>query len=327
MSKHCFLITIGDPNGLGPEIIVRFFGQRRVSDLSVVIIGPESVLKEYCSIFGIDCFWDNIDGLNKPQKGIYLYSKPFLYFKPTPSKPSIEGGLVSVKALEVACELVKNQKASAIITCTVNKALIQAAGYKDFFGHTEFFARKFGISDQDICMHLCCSKLRVSLVTTHIPIKEVSNRITPYRVLKSIELTWRFLEKIRQNYAPIGVCGLNPHAGEEGKIGSEEKEVIIPAIKKAQKKGIHVKGPYSGDTLFYRAIKGEFSAVVAMYHDQGLAPLKAVCFDECINVTLGLPFIRTSVGHGTGYDLVGKGIASLKSFEQAILMAKRLNKV
>lgn len=315
------IVTMGDPNGIGPEIICRFFGGMNDYQNKILIVGPEEPLTYFCKIFSIDKFWtkvDNIDHLTEDK--IYLYDNNLYDFKFKPGIPSKDAGKVSGKILKTACYLIKNKISSALVTCPINKSTLIDAGF-NFPGHTEFLASEFGLGFDDICMHLCGEKLKVSLVTTHPPLKDVPSIISQEKIIRCLHLTWDMLCKLKQNRAPIGVCGLNPHAGENGKIGREEIEIIIPAIVKAKQKGINVKGPYPADTIFYRAYNGEFSAVLAMYHDQGLAPLKLVDFNTAVNVTLGLPFVRTSVDHGTAYELVGKGIANTTSFKNALKLA------
>jgi len=172
-------------------------------------------------------------------------------------------------------------------------------------------------------MHLCGPKLRVSLVTTHPPLRLVPELVTASKILHCLRLTSGYVRALGLS-GPVAVCGLNPHAGESGRIGDEEVRVIVPAIEQARSEGIDVAGPFPADTVFKRAYDGEFPAVLAMYHDQGLGPLKLVHFGEAVNVTLGLPFVRTSVDHGTGYDLVGRDTADMGSFLAALELARRL---
>ena len=166
--------------------------------------------------------------------------------------------------------------------------------------------------------------LRVALATIHISIKSLSRKITPEKITLAIELAAQACRDLRLPRARVAVCGLNPHAGEGGEFGDEEIKIITPTVRAAQKRGFDVVGPLSGDTVFHYALRGDFDAVVAMYHDQGLAPLKAVAFDTGVNWTLGLPFIRTSPDHGTAYDIAGKGIANPSSMISAIRLAKQL---
>ena len=210
----------------------------------------------------------------------------------------------------------------------LNKAMLQQAGF-DFPGHTEFLAQSAGLEPDEVCMHLCGDVLRVSLVTTHPPLRQVPELITREKVVRCLKLTAAF---VRQAFGraeaakPIAVCGLNPHAGEQGRIGREEIEILTPAMEEAARSGVSAVGPLPADTLFFRAARGEFSAVLAMYHDQGLGPLKLLHFTRSVNVTLGLPFVRTSVDHGTAYELVGKGEADTGSFREAVRLAKTLSR-
>ncbi len=317
---------MGDPNGIGPEIICRFFGQKIIPQEKVLIIGPEEPILYFCKLFSIKKFWEKRDDLDSPLNSkIILYSKGVESFKFNPGTPAIDAGYISGTTLKIACDLLKKGISSMLVTCPLNKDMLIQGGF-NFPGHTEFLAREFGLTPEDICMHLFGSRLRVSLVTTHPPLKQVPHGITRKKILKCLLLTWDMLKSLSIATKPIGVCGLNPHAGEGGKIGTEEINIIRPAIEKAQELGIRVLGPYPADTLFHRAFQGEFSAVLAMYHDQGLGPLKLVHFNEAVNITLGLPIIRTSVDHGTAYDIVGKGIANTTSLKNAIEIGIKLSK-
>ena len=214
----------------------------------------------------------------------------------------------------------------ALVTAPVNKEAIVNAGHQ-FVGQTELLSELAG-AKRTVMMLLGHDErgrwLRVALVTTHVPIKQVASLITPARILLAIELATKSCRDLELPRARIAVCGLNPHAGEGGKMGDEEITTIAPTVLDAQRKGFNVVGPLSGDTVFHHALRGEFDVVVAMYHDQGLAPLKAVAFDSGVNWTLGLPFIRTSPDHGTAYNIAGQGIANPSSMIAAIRLAKQL---
>ncbi|HXF10844.1 MAG TPA: 4-hydroxythreonine-4-phosphate dehydrogenase PdxA, partial [Desulfuromonadaceae bacterium] len=218
-------------------------------------------------------------------------------------------------------------EAAALVTAPVNKESIIRAGYNDFVGQTEFLSDLAGAKRAAMMLlgHDERNRwLRVALATIHIPIKAVPERLTAEKVTLAIELAAQSCRDLRLPRARVAVAGLNPHAGEGGKFGDEEIKTIAPAVAAARKKGLDVAGPLSGDTVFYYALRGDFDAVVAMYHDQGLAPLKAVAFDTGVNWTLGLPFIRTSPDHGTAYDIAGKGIANPSSMVAAMRLAKQL---
>lgn len=230
----------------------------------------------------------------------------------------------------MAVRLLKGGLAEGLLTCPLNKAMLQKAGF-DFPGHTEFLAEKLGAGADQVCMHLCghdpddtdAPMLRVSLVTTHPALRDVPRLVTKERILRCLRLTNDFVRAMGLE-GPVAVCGLNPHAGESGRIGDEEALVVEPALAQALEEGLDVAGPIPADTLFHFAAKGDYPAVLAMYHDQGLGPLKLMHFSEAVNVTLGLPYPRTSPDHGTGYDLVGTGRASIKSFRAAFDMVRRL---
>lgn len=327
-------ITLGDSNGLGAELACRFFAQGipdYLSNRRILFFGAEKSLRAHTNA----PFWVRIADplcIEQYPAGLYLYEPEGLAdIVVTPGKASRDGGLAAGKALESACDILEqlspfSQKRgsftharAALVTLPLHKAMLQEAGF-DVPGHTEYLARRAGLADDDVCMHLCGDTLRVSLVTTHPPLRLVPELVTRERVLHCLRLTYDFIQALGVQ-GDIAVCGLNPHAGESGKIGHEEIEHITPAIIDAVVEGIPATGPFAADTLFGRAAAGEAAAVLAMYHDQGLGPLKLMHFSDAVNVTLGLPFIRTSVDHGTGFDIVGTGKASTGSFNAALRLA------
>jgi 4-hydroxythreonine-4-phosphate dehydrogenase len=210
---------------------------------------------------------------------------------------------------------------SALATAPISKELLPRAGYA-FVGQTELLAHLS--RTKRFAMMLAGGPLRVALVTTHAPLRDVPKLIRTSKILEVIELTDEICRRFGIRRPRIGVAGLNPHAGEGGLLGHEEQRVIAPAVQHAARRGIAASGPHSADTLFYRAAHGQFDAVVAMYHDQGLAPLKLIAFDDGVNLTLGLPFVRTAPDHGTAPDIAGKGIARPNGMIAAINMAARL---
>jgi 4-hydroxythreonine-4-phosphate dehydrogenase len=232
------------------------------------------------------------------------------------------GDRTGFDAIEKAVLILKNKRAYALVTAPVNKGAINKSGIS-FEGHTEYLAKAFGV--KKFAMMLCGGKLKVTTVTRHIPLKKVSSAITQASIIEAVELTEHALKKYFGIKKPvIGVCGLNPHCGEGGKIGAEEQDVIIPAIRKIKRSIPGIRGPISGDTIFHIASTGKLDAVISMYHDQGLGPLKMLAFEKGVNVTLGLPFIRTSPDHGTAYDIAGKGIADPSSMKEAIKLAVKM---
>lgn len=329
MKHKPLLLPLGDHNGLGPELVVRLLGRGDPQgvDRPLLLIGPVQPLEHHCCNLGLAPFWQSLTDLEpisalEPQ--IYLYTpKQLKDLEMRPGSAQVQGGLAAGISLDTACSIIGQDQARGMVTCPLNKAMIKEAGF-DFPGHTEFLAQRFGLGPDAVCMHLAGSRLRVSLATTHHPLARVPELICRKKILHCLQLTWKLMQDLHLSEKPIGVCGLNPHAGEQGTIGSEEREVIAPAIQRANELGIYVQGPFPADTLFYRALQQEFSSVLAMYHDQGLAPLKLLHFHQAVNITLGLPFVRTSVDHGTGYDLVNTGRAETTSLEQALATARKL---
>ncbi|MEK7868644.1 MAG: 4-hydroxythreonine-4-phosphate dehydrogenase PdxA [Candidatus Omnitrophota bacterium] len=222
-------------------------------------------------------------------------------------------------AIEKAVEILKKYQVDALVTAPVNKEAINKSGIP-FQGHTEYLAE--ATNTKKIAMMLCGGPLKVTTVTRHVPLKKVSSTLTQAKIIEAVRLTDSGLKKYFGIKNPrIGVCALNPHCGEGGAIGREEQAIIIPAIKKIKRFVPGINGPVSGDVIFYMAYNGKLDAVISMYHDQGLGPLKMVAFEKGVNVTLGLPFIRTSPDHGTAYDIAGKGIADPDSMKEAIKLA------
>ncbi|XPV75348.1 MAG: 4-hydroxythreonine-4-phosphate dehydrogenase PdxA [Desulfovibrio sp.] len=311
-------VTLGDSGGLGPELVCRVFG-KSTPTLPVLMIGQDEALKISAEREKIPPFYTVLTSPEEiigKEAGWYLYEPEALQGVPVRiGKECAEGGKAAGESLEVAVDLLNRKVVHGLLTCPLHKAMLQEAGF-DFPGHTEFLAERLGVGRDNVCMHLGGPVLKVSLVTTHPALKDVAGMITEERILHCLDLTEKYVKTLGLD-GPIAVCGLNPHAGESGKIGHEEIDTIIPALEKAKAKGINLEGPIPADTLFHFAAKGKYSAVLAMYHDQGLGPLKLLHFSEAVNVTLGLPMPRTSPDHGTGYDIVGTGQASTASFEYA----------
>jgi 4-hydroxythreonine-4-phosphate dehydrogenase len=265
-----------------------------------------------------------------PEEG-YLPQRIFLFplsrLKAGPlsfGKPNRECGQAMVKYVEEAVKWVRNGTLDAITTCPINKQAINAAGYS-FPGHTEFLAHL--VQASSVAMMFLGSRWRVVLVTIHLSLQEVPKWITSDRVFSIIRMTEEGLRKyFGISHPRIAVLGLNPHSGEEGLLGKEEQMEIIPAISMARAQGVVVEGPFPADSFFTLSRPVTFDAVISMYHDQGLIPIKMSDFKEAVNFTLGLPFIRTSVAHGTAYDIAGKGLADPTNLISAILAASNLSK-
>jgi len=228
-----------------------------------------------------------------------------------------------VTYIEEAVKWVRSGKLDAMTTCPINKQAMNEAGYH-FFGHTELLAHL--VQAFPVAMMFLGSRWKIVLVTTHLPLKDVSKSITSNRILATLRLADEGMKKYFGIPHPkMAVLGLNPHCGEEGLLGEEEKKEILPAIKEAKSVGIDVEGPFSADSFFNLSGRYAFDVVISMYHDQGLIPIKMVDFKEAVNFTLGLPFIRTSVDHGTAYDIAGKGLADPNNLIKALLMAANLS--
>ncbi|MCS7278426.1 MAG: 4-hydroxythreonine-4-phosphate dehydrogenase PdxA [Thermodesulfobacteriaceae bacterium] len=303
-------ISLGCPAGIGPEVILKSLFDLKKYWPNLLIIGDKRVLQ------------DTSQRLKCELPPVEILSLSAL--KLIPGKPTIEGYKAMGFYFQTAIELAKRGEIQAIVTAPISKEGLNKAGFP-YSGHTDWLAKEFQVKDYVMCFY--GKKLIVSLVTIHIPLKEVPLKLNSQKILKVCELSYEFLKKVkRKGNLKIALCGLNPHAGEGGLLGEEEKTLLEPALRECEKRKIPVSGPYPADSLFYWAYKGRFDLVVSLYHDQGLSPFKLVHFEDGVNVTLGLPIVRTSPCHGTAYDLAGKGLANPKSFLSAVKLAIRLVK-
>ena len=301
-------ITIGDLNGIGPEVALKAICKYRwPKDVRFVFIGSESIFREQATAMAIPVS-RKIEFWNVGQASLPVH----------PGKVRVDASRIAAQAIRMAVEGCLSGKLDAMVTAPISKAGFHKAGI-DVPGHTEYLAALTGT--KSFGMMLIGGGLRVMLVTRHIPISQVPAALTRKNIREAIELTGQVLDLFGLREGKIGVCGLNPHAGDGGVIGREEIERINPAIHAARKKGFTVSDAVPADTIFYEALKGKYDAVVAMYHDQGLGPLKMIGFDEGVNVTLGLPITRTSPDHGTAFGIAGKGQANPKSMKTAIALA------
>ena len=322
-------ITMGDPTGIGPEIIVKALSKRSLFHVCrPVIFGDQGVLLNTIHRLGaratVEVFGEPPEEGYSPRKIFLLPSSHLAASSLRFGKPNRACGQAMVKYVEEAVRWVTNGKLDGMTTCPIHKRAIREAGYS-FSGHTELLAHLAKASS--VAMMFVGSKWKVVLVTTHLPLDEVAQRITKERVFSIIRLTGDGLKKYFGIARPkIAVLGLNPHAGEEGLLGREETKEILPAIEEARSQGVKVGGPFPADSFFNPSGSSSFDAVVAMYHDQGLIPVKMFDFRCAVNLTLGLPFVRTSVGHGTAYDIAGKGLADPNNLINAIVLASNLSK-
>ncbi len=314
-------IALGDVTGIGPEVALKALVAELDADQTrYLLIGEETSLRALAGRFGIR--WPS------GSEGRVEFHKPradSLPEKLPPGDP--EAARAALIWLKSGAELCLRGECDALVTAPVNKEAIIRSGAKDFVGQTELLSGLAG-TDRTIMMLLGADDrdrwLRVALATTHLPIKDVSERLSREKIELAIELAARACRDLGLPRARIGVCGLNPHAGEGGQIGTEEQSIVEPAVQAARRHGLDAHGPFAADSLFHYAFRGDYDAVVAMYHDQGLAPLKMVAFERGVNWTLGLPFVRTSPDHGTAYNIAGKGIASAGSMRAAIQLARKL---
>lgn len=330
MNKPLLAITMGDPAGIGPEIAIKALSFPEIQKISnPLIIGDKKIIQKTMKI--VKAYSFDLRAVSKIEDARFsrrvinvldLNNIDLSKFKI--GKLSSQCGRAAVEYIFKAIELAKAKKIKGIVTCPINKEAIRKAGFK-YQGHTEILADK--TKSKKYAMMFVSDTLWVVLATTHLPLKDVSKALNKRGILETILLTNEFIYKLRKKKPKIGVAGLNPHAGESGIFGKEEQKVIKPAIDEARKRGIDVQGPISPDAIFYLEKLGMFDVVVAMYHDQGLIPLKLLSFNRSVNVTLGLPIIRTSVDHGTGFDIAGKGWANPQSLIQAIKVATHFAKV
>jgi 4-hydroxythreonine-4-phosphate dehydrogenase len=324
------IITMGDPTGIGPEIILKALLAGSVDGLShpVVVAGDPRVLQQAAAIFHQQAQIKDSSGLADYDLhigGKVLAVKALSHFDPLPEPgraPDATHGLAMADYIEWACARCRDGSAAGMVTAPISKAAIRAAGY-DFPGHTELLARRCGV--ERVVMMLAGAQLRVALVTTHLPLRSVPGALCRQEIFTTLRITDADLKRYFGLKSPrIAVTALNPHAGEGGLFGDEEQRLIAPAVQQAQAAGIDAQGPFSADTLFHFAVQGRYDAVVCMYHDQALIPLKLLHFDDGVNVTLGLPIVRTSVDHGTAHDIAGTGTASPDSLVAALQMAARM---
>jgi 4-hydroxythreonine-4-phosphate dehydrogenase len=315
-------ITIGDINGIGPEVILKSLKDNRIlSDFTPVIYGSSKVISFYKRQLNIQDFnyiscktADEIQ--NKKINLINVWNDEF---EINPGVANDLGGRYAFKSLESATNDIASGKIDVLVTAPISKDNIQKAGFQ-FPGHTEYLADLSGV--KNALMLLVSPFLRVALVTTHLPLKDISAALNKEVVLSKIKQFENSLKKDFGIQRPrIAVFGLNPHAGENGKLGSEEQEIILPAISAAKNENILAYGPFAADGFFGSEIKNQFDGILAMYHDQGLTAFKALSFDDGVNFTADSPIVRTSPDHGTAFDIAGKDLASEQSFRSAIYLA------
>jgi 4-phospho-D-threonate 3-dehydrogenase / 4-phospho-D-erythronate 3-dehydrogenase len=319
-------ITLGDPAGIGPEIVLKSIADPEVRAVCLpIVIGDAGELRRQARLLNLPC---DYSVLSEAELSAGDHYETILYDTGDSGASvgwgglSREAGLAAIRAIEASVALCLSGSIDAIATAPINKESLKLAG-SPFPGHTEMLSSLCGASESLMCFF--AGDLKVFLLTIHMSLADAIKAITKKRVASSILLADRELRRFGITRPRIAVAGLNPHAGEHGLFGSEEAREIEPAIEECRAlHNIEVTGPFPSDTLFVRAARGEFDAVAACYHDQGLIAVKCLAFGEAVNVTLGLPIIRTSVDHGTAFDIAGRGIADRSSLVEAIKLAARL---
>ena len=313
-------ISVGEPAGIGPDILIQTVQKRR-KDLLIAYADPD-LITERARLLKLPLKLTDPESKDAYSPGTLSIVPHKLALPCRPGMLNPENSEYVLKCLNAAMNSCVKNETEALVTAPIQKSVIRDANIK-FTGHTEYLANKLGTSNQ--VMMLASDHLRVALVTTHIPLNKVSNSITKEKLIRTIKiLNTDLINKFQISKPKILVCGLNPHAGESGYLGTEETKIITPTLRELSTLGIDVVGPLSADTIFNEVNIKQADAFVAMYHDQGLPVIKSLNFGEITNITLGLPIIRTSVDHGTALDLAGTGKSIYKSFEKAVHLASEL---
>lgn len=326
-SRPVLAVTMGDPCGIGPEVILGAVSDRRVVEVAnVVVVGDEQRLRATAK--ELKKRWP-FAAIHKEVPARPRGSKPQLYDLGNVDRELLAGqvsaraGKAAGEFVERAVALVSKRCADALVTAPIHKEALSLGGYSDP-GHTEMLARLTGA--RQVGMLFWAKEISVSLLTTHMSLKDAVRKVRKKTVLEKIRLFHKEWERLFGNVPRMAVAALNPHAGEEGRFGMEETREIQPAVEIARSEGLHVTGPVPADSVFNRTRDGQFDLVMCMYHDQATIPVKLLARNTAVNVTVGLPFVRTSVDHGTAMDIAGKGQANPESLIQAILLAARLAK-
>ncbi len=320
------VITMGDPAGIGPEVIVKALCDDELRKLAqFLIVGNRAIfirtwelVKPKLRVEFVRGFDDpnfNRDALNVLDV-VYLAGLKFRWGEPSP-----EGGKAAAQAIEIATKMVLNGEADALVTAPISKQALKMAGIP-YAGHTEFLAALCGVSETRLM--LVCDELRVVHATGHMSLRKAVDALTPERIVRTVELSLPIMGWLGFERPRIAVAALNPHAGEGGMFGDEEKRIVLPAVEHLQARGHKVFGPIPADSVFWRARNGEFDLVVALYHDQGHIPVKVLAFDRAVNVTCGLPIIRTSPDHGVAFDIAWQNKAQATSMKAAVSLAVKM---
>lgn len=310
-------ISCGDPNGIGLEALAHALSdERTLADIVPVVFAPRALAE----VAFEQVPWSEVENVKASISGqINVVDLEADGFEHRPGEATVEAGALAMKSLERAVDHLAKTDVDVLVTAPINKDTIRKAGFA-FPGHTEYLANVAGVDD--VLMLLCCEGLRIGVATGHVALKDVASALTTAGIVTKLRLMHDSLLKDFGLPSPrIAVLGLNPHAGDNGMMGDEEKRIIAPAIQQAQDQGIQAMGPYAADGFFGSGAAAQFDGVLAMYHDQGLAPFKALSFSRGVNFTAGLPVVRTSPDHGTGFDIAGKGVTNGGSMLEAIRLA------
>lgn len=324
MTKKPILgISMGDPAGIGPEIILKSLsGQRSFTPL---LLGQKSVFTFYNNLCSTAHSFYSVNDVSEITESddipVLDISHDNTTFTPTPGTPTSEGAALAMEAVKTGALLAIQNKTDALVTAPISKYWINQAGYH-FKGHTDYLANI--TNTQDYAMMLIGHNLKVILVTIHIPFSSIIESLSVDTIFSTIRMAHKGIQQFGIKNPRIAVCALNPHAGEEGLLGDEEIRIIRPAVERALNQNITVTGIFPPDTVFWDAVHGKADVVVAMYHDQGLIPIKVLAFDKGVNVTIGLPIIRSSPDHGTAFGIAGKNCANPASMEEAVKTAQLL---
>ncbi len=334
MALPILAVTAGDPLGVGPEVLVKALARPEAAGAArLLVLGPLAVLERTAAALKVEARFRAVHG---PGEAAYRpgvldvmeVGQTGLEHLP-PGRVEARAGKASVEYVIRAAEMALAGEVDAVVTGPINKEAVQAGGYRQYIGNTEIFedicGRGTGRDYRGKCMTMLIAKnLRVAHATRHVPFKDIVARLTPEKLEETIRLTSRGMASLGFPEARIAVAGLNPHNGEHGLMGREELDLIGPAVERLRGEGVRVEGPVPADSVFFKAIGGAYDAVVALYHDQGHIAIKVHGFEESITVSLGLPIIRTSVDHGTAFDIVGRALASEKGMVAALRLAGQI---
>lgn len=321
------LLTLGEPAGIGPDCVLLAFQSAPQEFAGIVVVAPLHWLEKRASLLGVTVDLHECRSPNSPVPAGKLgcwNPLPAAQSKAevTPGVSSGETAAAVIGCIEAAALACLRGEAAGLVTAPIEKAVLRDSGF-DFPGHTEYLAAIAGV--ERVVMMLACEQLRVALLTTHMALKDVPGALNSDDIATDMKILWRDLRSRFGISSPrLALCGLNPHAGEQGHFGNEEQTILAPAVAQAKKADIVIDGPLPADTLFSPQVRANYDAVVCCYHDQGLIPIKSLSFGETVNVTLGLPFIRTSVDHGTAHDRAGTGKVSYSSLMYAIRTAREM---